>query len=235
MNLLLAIALGGSAGAITRFIVANSIYGWLGRGFPTGTLFINVSGCFLMGLLTEILTQRWAVGMEWRAAILVGFLGAYTTFSTFALETLYLFETGDLLKAFLSILLSTLLCMLAVWIGLAWGRSLLIGPEPTWTAQGLHYLWLAIGWSLAFGLATLLNLTAHWQEWPGERLAVVFILLLGLLTVVSTLWIHFRVSEARLALAGLFMLFTLNGLCGAGMLWLANHTGNWLWQLNPSR
>ena len=95
MNQLIAIAAGGSIGALARFWVANAIYDLLGRGFPHGTLLVNVSGSFLMGLLTELMLQRFALTAEYRAAILVGFLGAYTTFSTFAIETLYLFEQGD--------------------------------------------------------------------------------------------------------------------------------------------
>ena len=80
MHQLIAIALGGSAGAVVRFLVASGIYGWLGRGFPYGTLFVNVSGSFLMGLLTELMLQRFAVAAEYRAAVLVGFLGATRLF-----------------------------------------------------------------------------------------------------------------------------------------------------------
>ena len=65
MHQLIAIALGGSAGAVVRFLVASGIYGWLGRGFPYGTLFVNVSGSFLMGLLTELMLQRFAVAAEY--------------------------------------------------------------------------------------------------------------------------------------------------------------------------
>jgi len=106
MNQLIAIALGGSLGAVTRFLVANGIYALLGRGFPYGTLFVNVSGSFMMGFLTALLMlQRFVYTAEYRAAILIGFLGAYTTFSTFALETFYLFEESNLLKAFFEHLL----------------------------------------------------------------------------------------------------------------------------------
>ena len=68
MNQLIAIALGGSLGAVARFWVANGIYAWLGRSFPFGTLFVNVSGSFLMGFLTALLMQRLMVAVEYRAA-----------------------------------------------------------------------------------------------------------------------------------------------------------------------
>ncbi|NJD07748.1 MAG: fluoride efflux transporter CrcB, partial [Methylococcaceae bacterium] len=117
MTQVIAIAGGGALGALLRFWVANGIYAWLGRGFPHGTLFVNVTGCLLMGLLTELLLQRLPAAVEYRAALLVGFLGAYTTFSTFAIETLALFEQGSHWKALLNILLSVLLCLVGVWIG----------------------------------------------------------------------------------------------------------------------
>jgi CrcB protein len=128
MNLsLAAIALGGAAGALARFWVSNGLYGWLGRDFPHGTLFINVSGSFLMGFLTVLMVQRFALAAEYRAAVLVGFLGAYTTFSTFSLETLALFEEESLLKAALNVLLSVVLCLAAVWVGTVLARRLAVG------------------------------------------------------------------------------------------------------------
>jgi CrcB protein len=139
MNQLIAIALGGSVGAVTRFLVANGIYGVLGRSFPHGTLFVNVSGSFLMGFLTTLMLQRFSMAVEYLAAILVGFLGAYTTFSTFALETVNLFEEGSLLKAFLNIFLSAVLCLVAVWFGLVWGRTLFSGDIYPWLGNGMPY------------------------------------------------------------------------------------------------
>jgi crcB protein len=124
MTQLLAIAAGGSIGAVMRFIVSTGIYSWLGRGFPYGTIVVNVLGSLLMGLLYELFLQRLSVSSEVRAILLVGFLGAFTTFSTFSLETVNLIEQGDLLKAMANVFASVILCVLAAWIGLQIMRQL---------------------------------------------------------------------------------------------------------------
>lgn len=232
---ILAIALGGSFGAVARFLMANGVYALLGRGFPHGTLFVNVSGSFLMGLLTELMLQRFALAVEYRAAILVGFLGAYTTFSTFALETLYLFEEGSLLKGLLNIFLSTVLCVFAVWWGLVWGRTIFANDVYPWLGHGLPYGRMILGMVCAFLFVVLAAFSFHLLSFSPERRAVSFILLLGIMTVTSTLWLVFQLSEVRLDLQGLLALFALNAFGGAGVVWLGTFTGNWLWQLSLSR
>jgi crcB protein len=119
-----AIAGGGAVGALLRFWVAGWVYGLLGRSFPWGTLAVNVSGSLLMGFLYVMLVERLAVAPEWRALLLVGFLGAFTTFSTFSLETLTLIEDGQLLRAMANVLLSVVLCIGAAWVGMVLGRQL---------------------------------------------------------------------------------------------------------------
>lgn len=124
MNILL-IFLGAGLGGITRYWVSNGVYFVLGRNFPYGTLVVNVSGCFLMGLLFIILQERFnSVAPQLRSFLLIGILGGYTTFSSFSIETFNLFENGDWLGATLNIFLSTLLCIIAAGLGVTWGRNL---------------------------------------------------------------------------------------------------------------
>lgn len=124
MGELVAIATGGSLGAVMRYAMSNAIYGWLGRGFPYGTLSVNVIGSFLIGIAFVLLTEKLTLGSEVRAFILIGFLGAFTTFSTFSLETLTLLQQGYLVKALANILLSVLLCLIATWGGMVLAKAI---------------------------------------------------------------------------------------------------------------
>jgi CrcB protein len=124
MKMLLFIAGGGAIGAVLRYGASLTVYSLLGRGFPYGTLFVNVTGSLLMGLLSIVMLERFNVGPEWRAAILVGLLGSFTTFSTFSIETLNLLEQGDAMRAMANITISVIVCLLAVWMGIGLGRQL---------------------------------------------------------------------------------------------------------------
>ncbi len=120
----MAIAGGGALGALLRFWVSTWIYARLGREFPWGTLAVNVAGSLLMGLFYILLIERLSLPPVWRAALLVGLLGAFTTFSTFSMETLNLIEDGALLKALFNILLSVTLCLCGAWLGVLLGRAI---------------------------------------------------------------------------------------------------------------
>jgi len=121
---ILAIALGGSIGAVLRYLASTGMHQLVGRGFPYGTLLVNVLGSLLMGFLYVMLVERLAVSVEWRAVFLIGMLGAFTTFSTFSMETFALFEDGESIKALLNVIVSVSLCLIAVWLGVATGRRI---------------------------------------------------------------------------------------------------------------
>ena len=124
MARVLAIAAGGAVGAVLRYWVSSGTHALLGRGFPYGTLVVNVLGSFAIGFLFVLFLERMALRGEWRAGILIGVLGAFTTFSTFSIETLNLLEDGAHLKASLNVALSIALCLGGAWFGLLLGRAL---------------------------------------------------------------------------------------------------------------
>ena len=120
----LAIAAGGALGAMLRFAISNATHMFLGRGFPYGTLMVNIIGCLGMGILYVVFLERLTLGPEWRAAIQIGLPGALTTFSTFSMETLLLIQSGEAQKAVLNIFLSVVLCLAATWAGMLMGRQI---------------------------------------------------------------------------------------------------------------
>lgn len=124
MKQLLAIAAGGAIGAMLRYGVSNGVYAMFGRGFPYGTLAVNVLGSLLMGALFVLFLERVTLDIVWRAAILIGGLGAFTTFSTFSIETLNLVEEGQVGLALANALLSVILCVGAAWVGVVLARQL---------------------------------------------------------------------------------------------------------------
>ena len=124
MTQAMAIAAGGAIGALLRFWMSTWVYARLGSDFPYGTLAVNVLGSLVMGVLYVLLLERMDLDPIWRAALLVGLLGAFTTFSTFSIETLNLIENRESIKALMNIFLSVVLCVFAAWLGVIAGRQI---------------------------------------------------------------------------------------------------------------
>ncbi len=116
--ILLLIAVGGAAGSVLRYLVGGRVQHFAPHGFPLGTLFVNVVGCFLVGILIRqfmnIQTHNYL-----RALLVVGFCGGFTTFSTFSMETVGLIEGGEYPRAIAYIALSTGLCLTATLTGMS--------------------------------------------------------------------------------------------------------------------
>jgi CrcB protein len=122
MRTIAAVAVAGAIGALARWGIGV----WFGQRFPSfpwGTLFINVSGSMLLGLLFALLTERGVASATMRLALTTGLMGAYTTFSTFSLETFRLFEDGAMGRAVANIAFSLVLGLVAVWAGILIGRA----------------------------------------------------------------------------------------------------------------
>ena len=113
---------GGLAGAVARHLVSTWVTTWLGSAFPYATFLINVTGSFLLGLLVGML-QGHAVSPIVPLSLGVGFLGAYTTFSTFTYETVRLLEDGSVFLAGANVVASVLVGLLSGIVGLAVGRA----------------------------------------------------------------------------------------------------------------
>ncbi len=121
---LLLIGVGGFAGAIARYVIDGLVSDRTGGGFPWGTLVINVTGSFVLGLLFAITTERAILPADIRGPVMIGFLGAYTTFSTFMLESWRLVEAGSWAAAVANLGGSMLLGLVAVLAGMTIGRAL---------------------------------------------------------------------------------------------------------------
>jgi CrcB protein len=124
----LLIALGGAAGSLLRYLIGGAVQRTSASGFPIGTMFVNISGCFLIGILVrQFLNMQ--TSPELRALLIVGFCGGFTTFSTFSGETLALIEGGEYGRAAGYVVLSVGLCLVATFAGMSAMR--LIGGTYT--------------------------------------------------------------------------------------------------------
>lgn len=112
---------GGVTGTLLRYVISSAATRTLGYGFPYGTLAVNLIGCFILGFFAIILEEKFILTPHDRLLLLVGFCGAFTTFSTFILDSTTLIQNGESLKAFSNIMLSVALGFLALKLGVRLG------------------------------------------------------------------------------------------------------------------
>lgn len=117
MSNLISIAIGGAIGAVLRYHASGIISKYFDGVFPWGTLAVNLFGCFLIGLIWEV-SANVVVSPHWRAFVFIGLLGAFTTYSTFGLETMNLLRAGEFNLAFLNIFYSNVLGIVLVFMGM---------------------------------------------------------------------------------------------------------------------
>jgi CrcB protein len=198
MNQLIAIALGGAFGAVMRFLVSSGVYNWLGRDFPYGTLVVNVIGSFLLGLSIEaLIVQRIVFAADYRAAILVGFIGAFTTFSTFSLETVILIEQDAFAKALLNIFASVLICLFAVSLGLMLGRILFLynGGILQWRNAVFPYGTLSVNALVAFLFSLVASVLLQKATLSAEHFTIIITVSAGLYVTLSGLYVLLHLLE----------------------------------------
>ena len=121
---ILYIAGGGALGALLRYWISTLMDNIFGHDFPYGTLSVNVIGSVAIGLLYMVSVERFTISVELRAGLMIGLLGAFTTFSSFSLETLTLIQSGQQVKAVLNVILSVTLCLIGCWAGMALGKQI---------------------------------------------------------------------------------------------------------------
>ncbi len=116
------VGIGGAAGALSRFLLTNLVHGRMGTAFPYGTFLVNLLGSFIIGFLYFWLINRYNADAELRGLLIVGFLGAFTTFSAFSIETLILLEQGAWIRGTGYVVASVLGCVIAAGAGMLLAR-----------------------------------------------------------------------------------------------------------------
>lgn len=124
MGRLLVIGLAGLVGTLSRYWLSGIVARRYGETFPLGTLAVNLVGCFLVGLLFHLLQERYLVAPIVRTVVFLGFLGGFTTFSSYGLQTFTLLQEGQLGLAALNVTLSNLIGLLLVWAGYTLAKAL---------------------------------------------------------------------------------------------------------------
>lgn len=123
MNQILLVAVGGAVGTVLRHLTNVWAVRLFGPGFPWGTLTVNLVGCFLMGVIVEVLARRFGGVPELRLLLTTGLLGGFTTFSAFSLDFATLYQRGAMLEAFAYLFASVMLSLAGVFLGLWLGRA----------------------------------------------------------------------------------------------------------------
>lgn len=118
------IGAGGALGAMARFVLVNITKALVGAHFPYGTLLVNVLGSLCIGVMYVLITERLSLHPDWRSILMVGFLGAFTTFSTFSLEVVVLLENGQTASAFVYIMASVGVCLTVAWAAIVITRMI---------------------------------------------------------------------------------------------------------------
>jgi len=116
------VALGGLLGSMGRYWLSGVVQEWADSEFPFGTLTVNLAGSFLIGLVMALSLDRGVIGADTRTFLTVGFCGGFTTMSSFSYETLALIREGAVLAAGANAVASVVVCVVAVWVGMAVGR-----------------------------------------------------------------------------------------------------------------
>jgi CrcB protein len=121
---LTAVAIGGAAGAVMRWLMAGAVQRWTGTAFPWGTFAVNALGSFLLGFLFVWLIERSTASELVRLALTVGMLGAFTTFSTYSLESIRLMQEGALGMAAANVMGQVVVCLVLTWLGIQLARAI---------------------------------------------------------------------------------------------------------------
>ena len=117
MNLVIAVAIGGAIGAVGRYLVSSFVIQQMGTQFPWSTLTVNIVGSLLMGILAEAMKLMWSPTPEIKTMLIVGILGAFTTFSAFSLDVVGVFDRGEFVSLISYVLLSFISCVFALVFG----------------------------------------------------------------------------------------------------------------------
>jgi len=123
MTKLLYLMIGGTTGTVSRYFLSSAVHRLWGSGFPYGTLAVNTMGCFIVGLLFSLSEKKFLLGTDLRLLLVVGFCGAFTTFSTFMLETNNLVKDGEVMKAFMNLIFSVILGFMLFRLGIILGEN----------------------------------------------------------------------------------------------------------------